>query len=111
MSDDGQSIRPESAPREWDGEKWVRVPQPKAPAGGLSIAALVVGIAAFVTGLIPWVGLLLGLTAFSLAVYALTRKQSKVLSLIGGSLGAVAAVTGLITTIALTTWIMGGGTA
>ncbi|CAL4860313.1 hypothetical protein [Microbacterium sp. MM2322] len=78
------------------------------PKKGLAIAALVVGIAAFLTGLIPWLGLLLGLTAFALGVLALTRGQSKVFALVGGSLGAIAAVTGLITTSALMIWLLSG---
>ncbi|MFI8631426.1 hypothetical protein ACIGEP_02370 [Microbacterium sp. NPDC077663] len=81
--------------------------QQTTPKNGLAIATLIVGILAFLTGLIPWVGLLLGLSAFALGVLALTRGQSKPPALIGGSLGAVAAITGLITTIALMAWLIG----
>ncbi|MDT0179530.1 hypothetical protein Q9S36_04805 [Microbacterium sp. ARD31] len=82
--------------------------QPEAkPKNGLAITTLIVGIFAFFTGLIPWVGLLLGLSAFALGVFALTRGQSKPLALTGGSLGAVAAITGLISTIALMAWLIG----
>lgn len=77
------------------------------PKNGLAITTLVVGVVAFLTGLVPWVGLLLGLSAFALGVFALTRGQSKPLALTGGSLGAVAAITGLISTIALMAWLIG----
>lgn len=75
---------------------------------GLAIATLIVGIAAFLTGILPGVGLVLGLTAFALGVYALTRGQSKPMALVGGSLGAIAAVTGLISTSATMMLILNG---
>lgn len=53
-------------------------------------------------------GLVLGLTAFALGVYALTRGQSKPMALVGGSLGAIAAVTGLISTSATMMLILNG---
>ncbi|WP_240741356.1 hypothetical protein [Microbacterium oleivorans] len=78
------------------------------PSNRLAIATLVVGIAAFLIGLVPWLGLILGLTAFGLGIYALTRGQSKVMALVGGSLGSIAAVTGLISTSALMMWLLSG---
>jgi len=84
------------------------LPTNSQPKTGLAVAALVVGIVAFLTGLVPWAGLLLGLTAFGLGIYALTRGQSKVMALVGGSLGSIAAITGLISTSAFMMLVMGG---
>jgi len=77
------------------------MPRAKAPAGQLAVAALVLGIAGFLTGLIPWLGLLLGISAVALGVVALARRQSKPFAITGGSLGAVAALTGLIVAISV----------
>ncbi|SDG31934.1 hypothetical protein [Microbacterium sp. 77mftsu3.1] len=83
-------------------------PATARPKNTLAVAALVVGIVAFLTGIVPWAGLLLGLTAFGLGIYALTRGQSKVMALVGGSLGSIAGVTGLISTSALMMWLLSG---
>ncbi|MBF4571660.1 DUF2510 domain-containing protein [Herbiconiux sp. VKM Ac-1786] len=107
--------------RYWDGASWHdQVPAPAAPVPvavleappvgapaapsratpqGLAIAALIVGIVAFLTGLVPWLGLLLGVGAVLLAVFALKNKQPRVLAFIGLALGAIAALTGLIVAI------------
>ena len=71
------------------------------PAGtrGLALAALIVGIGAFVIGWIPWLGLLLGIAAVALSVVALIKHQSKVMSLFGLVLGGLAMLTGLVMTI------------
>jgi hypothetical protein len=66
---------------------------------GLAIAALIVGIAAFLFGLIPWFGLLLAIAAVILAVLALRKKQQRTFSLIGLILGGIALVTGIIVAI------------
>ncbi|KDP90564.1 MULTISPECIES: Ltp family lipoprotein [Clavibacter] len=66
---------------------------------GLAIAALVVGIVAFLSGLAPVVGLIIGAAAVVLGILALRRGQSKGMAITGLSLGAVAAVTSLIVTI------------
>ncbi|MDR7110887.1 putative membrane protein YphA (DoxX/SURF4 family) [Microbacterium trichothecenolyticum] len=67
---------------------------------GLGVAALVVGIAAFLTGLVPWLGLLLAIAAVALGVFALVKKQSKAFAVTGTVLGGVALIAGLIATIA-----------
>lgn len=76
-------------------------PRPVGPAQpkGLAVAALSVGIGAFVTGWVPWLGLLLGVAAVGLAVVALVKKQSKVMGIVGSVLGGLALLTGLVMTI------------
>ncbi|WP_285136282.1 DUF4190 domain-containing protein [Microbacterium sp. lyk4-40-TSB-66] len=69
---------------------------------GLALAALVVGIVAFLTGLIPWLGLLAAVAAIGLGVLALVKRQSKPLSVTGTALGGVALLTGLVVTVAFT---------
>lgn len=59
----------------------------------LSIAAVAVGAAAFLLGLVPFLGFALGLTAIALGVLALRRSAPKLLptlGIIGGILGAIA---------------------
>ncbi len=73
---------------------------PKTPIG-FAIAALIVGIVAFLSGLAPVWGLLVGLAAAALGVIALMKKQNKGLALTGLILGGIAALTSLIVTIAL----------
>ena len=63
------------------------------PTAGLSIASLVVGLIAFVTGLDPGWGILLGVIAVILGAIALAKKQSKGMAISGivtGALGAIA---------------------
>lgn len=73
---------------------------PVAPvAKGLAIAALIVGIVAFLTGLIPVWGIILGLVGVALGVIALVKKQPKALALTGTILAAVAVVASIIATI------------
>ena len=67
---------------------------------GLAIAALVVGIVAFLSGLVPVFGLIAGAAAVVLGILALRRAQGKGMAITGLSLGAVAAVTSLFVTIA-----------
>lgn len=79
------------------------MPPPPPPYGvrpkGLAIAALVVGIVAFLTGLAPFFGLIAGAAAVVLGILALRRAQSKGMAITGLSLGAVGAVTSLIVTL------------
>jgi hypothetical protein len=115
--------------RYWDGQRWID-PVPGAPApptapamqgapttmsprasGGVAIAALVVGIAAFLTGLVPWLGLLLAITAVGLGVFALVKKQGRVLAIIGTALGGIALITGLIATIGFSAMVASSDTA
>ncbi|MDR6142377.1 hypothetical protein QE375_001931 [Microbacterium foliorum] len=95
--------------RYWDGAQWLdREPDSahggeqsstttKAPRG-LAIAALAVGIIAFLTGLVPVVGAIFGIGAVAIGTAALLKKQPKGFAITGLVLGAVA----LLTSIAMT---------
>lgn len=73
---------------------------PSRPASnGLAIAALVVGIIAFLSGLAPIWGLIAGIVAIVLGVVALRKRQNKAMSIIGTVGGGIAAITSLIATI------------
>jgi hypothetical protein len=77
-------------------------PPPPGPApSGLAILAIVVGGVAFLTGLAPVWGLIAGVAAIALGLFALVRKQRTGLALAGVILGAIAGLTSLITTVAL----------
>lgn len=69
------------------------------PAAGLAISALIVGIVAFVSGWAPFWGIVAGLVAVILGALALRKGQSKGLALPGLILGALAALTSIVTTI------------
>ncbi|WP_146080771.1 DUF4190 domain-containing protein [Pseudoclavibacter sp. RFBB5] len=71
--------------------------QPPAPvARGLAIAALIVGIVAFFTSLIPIFGIIVALAAIALGITALIRRQPKGFAVTGLALGAVALVTAIV---------------
>lgn len=83
---------------------------------GLGIAALVVGIVAFLSGLLPIWGILVGAAAIVLSVIALKKsKANKPFGITGIILGSVAAVTNLIVTafwiIAIVATLATGGAA
>lgn len=80
---------------------------PKQPVV-LARSALIVGICAFVTGLVPWLGLLLGIAAIVLGLFALARRQSRPMAIAGMALGAPALVTGLVVTIGFMALIANG---
>lgn len=63
-----------------------------------AIVALILGGAAFLTGLIPVLGLLLALAAVAFAITALVKRQPKGMAITGLALGSVALLTGLIST-------------
>lgn len=100
--------------RYWDGAQWLdhqpaattvmqEVPvvgTPKASAN-LAIAALVVGIVAFLTGLVPVLGALLGLAAIGLGIFALLKKQKKGFGIAGIILGAIAVISSIAITAGL----------
>jgi hypothetical protein len=65
------------------------------------VTSLIVGIFAFLSGLIPVWGFLVGTAALVLGVIALIKKQSKGLALTGIILGGLAALTSLLATVAL----------
>ncbi|MBD3752355.1 MAG: DUF2510 domain-containing protein [Micrococcales bacterium] len=90
--------------RYWDGSTWTEqirlssnVPRPR----GAAIAAIAVGIAAFLLGLIPFLGLILGITGIAIAAVALRKKQPRALAIAGLVLAIVATLSSTVTTIAL----------
>ena len=98
--------------RYWDGAQWLEtspgaspvIDSPRSPTPatkGLALSALIVGIVAFLTGLLPIIGALIGVAAIILGIIALARKQSKALSVTGLVLGAVALVVSVVMTIGL----------
>ncbi|WIE72904.1 Ltp family lipoprotein [Curtobacterium sp. MCJR17_020] len=75
-------------------------PFPGAPltpkrASGLALAALLVGIGAFLVGLIPVFGAIVGAVAIVLAVLALRKQQPKGLAVTGLVFGIVAALSSI----------------
>lgn len=74
-------------------------PQPKATYGGLAIAALIVGIIAFLSGWIPVFGMIVGVVALVLGIVALNKKQHKVMSVFGIVLGSLALISSLLATL------------
>lgn len=75
--------------------------QSPKPASGIALAALIVGIVAFLLGLIPVVGILAGLAAVGLGIFALVKKQRKAFAITGLVLGAIALLSSIVTTSAL----------
>lgn len=82
-----------------------------AKLGGLAIAALIVGGIAFLSGWVPFFGALLGLTGVGLGIFALLRRQSKVVSIISIGLSGLALLTSAGLTIAVIVAAATGGTA
>ena len=68
---------------------------------GLALAALLVGIGAFLSGLIPVFGALVGITAVVFGILALRKHQSRGMAVTGIVLGSVAAMVSVIITIGL----------
>lgn len=71
--------------------------EPSGPPKGLAIAALAVGIFAFLSGWVPFWGLVIGLAAVILGAIALVKRQPKGLAATGLALGAVATIVSIIT--------------
>jgi hypothetical protein len=99
---DAMQVQP--APPGLDGQQASPV-QPDGIAPGarsrkLALGALFVGIAAFLTGLVPVLGLLLALGGVALGIFALVKKQQKNAAVTGLALGSVALLTGIIATSA-----------
>jgi len=109
--------------RYWDGTRWREDAPPAPPAyiqaptntatartatpaarpratgpALLAIFALILGILAFLTGLVPGLGLILAIAAVGLAIFALVRKQPKGLAVTGLALGSIALLTGIVST-------------
>lgn len=76
------------------------LPAPSAPKG-LALTALIIGIVAFLLGLIPVLGILLGLTGVTFSIVALVKKQSAGLAVTGLVLAACGLLASIATTSAL----------
>lgn len=79
-------------------------PAPASPGAtkvpqGLAIAALVVGIVAFLSGWAPVFGMIVGIAAVVLGVVATVKKQNKVMSIFGIVLGGLAIIASLLATL------------
>ncbi|WP_068494953.1 DUF4190 domain-containing protein [Pseudoclavibacter helvolus] len=68
---------------------------------GLAVTALVVGIVAFLIGLVPVLGLLVGFVAIVFGVLALSKGQSRPMAVVGIVLASLAVVASIGTTIGL----------
>lgn len=80
-------------------------PIPPARPQGLAVAALVLGIAAFVSAWIPFLGLLVALVGAVIGVMALVRRQPKGLAVTGTVLSGLGLVWALVVTISLSALI------
>ena len=78
-----------------------QVPQSPKKQTGLALAALLVGIGAFLVGLIPVFGALVGIVAVVLGALALRKRQSKGMAVTGIVLGATAAVVSIAVTFGI----------
>jgi len=95
--------------RWWDGQQWASNPEsgpaPSAVvagqgnAKGLALIALIVGLFAFLVGLVPVFGAIVGITAIVFALLALRNRQPKGLSIAGIILGGVAILASIGMTI------------
>ena len=72
------------------------VPLAATKPNGLAIAALVVGIVAFLSGIIPFFGLVVGVAAIVLGIFGLKKIGGKGMSIAGLALGSLATFTNLI---------------
>ena len=68
---------------------------------GLALSALLVGIAAFLFGLIPVFGALVGVVGIVLGILALRKQQSKGMALTGIILGGIAALASIGMTLGI----------
>jgi hypothetical protein len=75
-------------------------PLQKKPMG-LALAALIVGIGAFLVGLVPVFGALVGIVAVVLGVLALRKRQSKGMAIAGIVLGGVGALVSIVMTLGI----------
>lgn len=79
---------------------------PNKAGVGFAVTALILGIIAFLSGLIPVVGMVWGLAALIFGFIALKKKQNKVMSIIGLVGGGLGFITSLLMLILI---IAGGG--
>ncbi len=85
------------------------LPNPRKRRGGIALAALIVGIGAFVTGWIPIVGLLLGTTGIVLGIVAMRRPGGKSFGLTGLIGSALAVLTNVLVTIVIVISLVSSG--
>lgn len=83
----------------------------KAPVNGLGIAAMVVGIVAFLSGLVPFWGFIAGTVAVVLAIIGLKKPTGKGFAIAGLVTGAIGALSSLIFTVLFFMALAFGGTA
>jgi len=69
------------------------------PRKGLALAALILGIAAFLAGWVPILGIALGVTAVVLGTLALVRRQTKGFAITGIALGAVGLLASIVVSV------------
>lgn len=109
---------PDGSQGYWDGNQWASPqPQPMSPGAapgsgpsggkpmGFALTALILGIVAFLAGLAPWVGLVLGGAAIALGIVATARGQSKGMAITGLVLGAVAFLSSTVATVGFTAFL------
>lgn len=105
--------------RWWNGTAWaegpelqrtdpVGEPQPPAeartqPRKGLAIAALCVGAVAFLSGLVPGLGIMAGVSGIVLGTIAYLKKQPKALAVTGLALAGLGAAASLGMTVGMAT--------
>ncbi|PZU37776.1 MAG: hypothetical protein DI573_11025 [Microbacterium sp.] len=118
--------------RYWDGQRWAESAPPAAahtttltehaPSGsgpspsrgqakGLAITALVLGIVAFLTSLIPWLGLAVAVAAVVLGIFALAKRQPKGMAVTGLALGGIALIAALVITVAFSAFVSTASTS
>jgi hypothetical protein len=82
-------------------------PAQKPPVGGVAIAALVVGIIAFLLGWVVGLGFLLGVAGIILGILAMRTKPGKTFGVIGLILSGIATLTNIVATF-LFVMLLGG---
>lgn len=71
----------------------------QTPASGLAVAAMVTGIVAFLSGFIPFWGMIAGITAVVLAIFGLKQPHGKGFAITGLVTGVIGLLTGLTVTV------------
>lgn len=90
----------------------VTPPTNPQPTNGLAIAAMVIGIVAFLLGWVPFLGFALGVTAIVLGIIGLKKSAGKGMSIAGLATGGLAVLLNLVfVAIFLTSLALFGGVA
>lgn len=103
---DDQSVKPTPVPE----TPAATPPTSNTPAAtnGLAIAAMVVGIVAFISGWLPFWGLLVGVAAIVLGFIALKKPTGKGMAITGIITGALAVLTSIIFTVLFVVTLVAG---